>query len=89
MPTNLPGFLVFAGLVLFVISFFSGEITIKYLKLRLPGPAAREVLRWVGGCLFVGGIGLFGYYESWWTDLFGPGDSTSPRRQPVPLMKKQ
>lgn len=89
MPKTLPGFLVFAGLVLFVISFFSGAITSKDLKLKLPGPDAREVLRWVGVVLFFGGIGLFGYYEGWFANLFSPGDSPPLRREPVPFMKKQ
>ena len=85
-PTTLPGFLVFAGLALFVISFFSGAITIKDFKLRLPSPDSREVLRWVGIVLFVGGIVLFAYYEGWFPGVFG--DSPLPDRK-APLMKKQ
>lgn len=85
-PTTLPGFLVFAGLALFVISFFSGTISIKDLKLRLPSPDSREVLRWVGVILFCGGIGLFAYYEGWFSGA--SGGSHSPARK-APVMQKQ
>jgi len=47
LPKTMPGFLLLAGVIMFVFSLFSGKIRAKDLEL----PALSKLSRWALGCV--------------------------------------
>ena len=59
MPDTLPGLLILAGIVIFVISHFGGSVSVK--EVTIPGlkPRARKSLRTFAMILMATGFGIF------------------------------
>ncbi len=59
MPTTLPGFLLFAGLLMFLISLLDGPLTYKDMKLPSLNHRARLWVRVLGIAFMVISAGLY------------------------------
>lgn len=62
MPSTLPGFLVFAGLLMFLASLFTGPLKFRGVEIESLRSEARKTLKILGIAFMLSGFIMYGFF---------------------------